>query len=79
VSSKLPSLSSRKFVSVLKKGGATLVRQGATDHAIFERVTPEHVFRTPVLMGKTELSPKYIKIVLLQLGFSDREIEALFK
>jgi len=30
-----------------------------------------------VVMGKRELSPKYMKVVLRQLGFSDEEIDAL--
>jgi hypothetical protein len=35
--------------------------------------------RAPVVMGKSELSPKYIKLVLRQLGFSDEEIDGMFK
>ena len=29
------------------------------------------------MMGKKELSPKYMKLVLRQLGFTDEEIDAL--
>jgi hypothetical protein len=31
-----------------------------------------------VVMAKGELSSKYMKLVLRQLGFTDREIDALF-
>jgi predicted RNA binding protein YcfA (HicA-like mRNA interferase family) len=72
-------LSSRKFVRLLEKNGAHFVRQRGTSHAIYERVTEEITRRTPVVMGKSELSPKYIKLVLRQLGFSDEEIDGMFK
>jgi len=29
-------------------------------------------------MAKKELSPKYMKLVLRQLGFTDEEMEAIF-
>jgi len=31
---KIPSMSSKELVKLLEKGGAVLVRQGSTDHAI---------------------------------------------
>ena len=37
----------------------------------------ERCYRAPVVMGKKEHSPKYMKLVLRQLGFTDVEIEAL--
>ena len=76
---KIPSLSSRKFVRLLEKHGAYFVRQRGTSHAIYERVTEGITRRAPVVMGKSELSPKYIKLVLRQLGFSDEEIGGMFK
>jgi len=71
---KIPPMSSEKFVRLLKRGGAVFVRQKGTSHGIFQRVKEDHVYRAPVVMGKHELSPKYIKIVFRQLGFSDEEI-----
>ena len=76
---KIPSLSSRKFVRLLEKNGAHFVRQRGTSHAIYERVWGGITWRAPVVMGKSELSPKYIKLVLRQLGFSDEEIGGMFK
>ena len=76
---KIPPLSSRKFKSLLEKNGAYLARQGKTDHAIFVRQTTENKFAAPVQMGKKELDPRYIKLVLKQLGFSTEEIKQIFK
>lgn len=76
---KLPALSSKKFKKILGKNGVYFARQGATDHAIFVRETPEKKFAAPVQMGKQELSPNYIKLVLKQLGFSNLEIYSIFR
>ncbi len=75
---KVPSLSSKKLLRLLEKNGARFVRQRGTSHAIYERVSEGEVKRAPVLTGKQELSPKYIKVVLRQLGFSNDEIRRLF-
>ncbi len=76
---KIPSLSSRKFKALLEKNGAYLKRQGPTDHAIFGRETAEEKFAAPVQMGKKELDPRYIKLVLKQLYFSNDEIKNIFR
>lgn len=49
---KMPSLSSRELVKLLEKGGAVLVRQGPTDHAIYSRIVGGRRYSTPVQMGK---------------------------
>jgi predicted RNA binding protein YcfA (HicA-like mRNA interferase family) len=72
-------MSSRKFVRLLEKHGVVFIRQQGTSHAIFERVTADKKWRAPVLMGKSELSPQYIRLVLRQLGFTKAEIETLFE
>jgi len=77
VSKKIPPMSSKKFVKLLARGGARFVRQRSTSHAIFEREKERKMYRAPVVMGKKELSPKYMKLVFRQLGFTDEEIEAL--
>jgi predicted RNA binding protein YcfA (HicA-like mRNA interferase family) len=77
VSKKIPPMSSKKFVKLLARGDARFVRQRSTSHAIFEREKDGMVYRAPVVMSKNELSPKYMKLVLRQLGFTDEEIEAL--
>ena len=48
---KLPSMSSRELVKLLQKGGATFVRQGSTDHAIFSRIVESRRYSAPVQMG----------------------------
>lgn len=72
-------MSSRKFARLLERHGAVFVRQRGTSHAIFERVAEERKWRAPVLMGKRELSPRYIRLVLRQLGFTKTEIQKMFK
>jgi predicted RNA binding protein YcfA (HicA-like mRNA interferase family) len=76
---KIPSMSSRKFMRLLGKGGATFVRQRATDHTIFERIVNGRRYAAPVLSGKRTLDPNYCKRVLRQLKFSDEEIDELLK
>ena len=74
---RIPPMSSKKFARLLTRGGAIFVRQRGTSHAIFERERGGAVYRAPVVMGKRELSPKYMKVVLRQLGFTDEEIDTL--
>jgi len=74
---KIPPMSSKKFVKLLTRGGGRFVRQKASSHAIFEREKEGKVYRAPVVMAKKELSPKYMKLVFRQLGFTDEEIDVL--
>lgn len=74
---KIPPMSSQKFVKLLNRGDARFVRQSGTSHAIFEREKDGIIYRAPVIMARSELSSKYMKLVLRQLGFTDAEIEAL--
>jgi len=76
---KMPSLSSRELVKLLEKGGAVLVRQGPTDHAIYSRIDGGRRYSAPVQMGKKTLDPIYCKRVLRQLKFTDEEIKQLLK
>ena len=75
--SNLPSLSSKKLVELLKKGGAVFVRQGATDHAIYQRIVEGKRYSAPVQMGKKSLDPIYSKRVLRQLKFTNAEIKKM--
>jgi predicted RNA binding protein YcfA (HicA-like mRNA interferase family) len=76
---KMPAMPSRQFSSLLEKGGAVLVRQGKTDHAIYSRMVQGRRFSAPVQMGKKSLDPVYCKRVLRQLNFTHEEIEDLLK
>ena len=75
----IPAMSSRKFVRLLENGGARFVRQRGTSHAIYERVVNKVKLRAPLVMGKRGLSPKYMKTVFRQLGFTDEEIDAVLE
>jgi predicted RNA binding protein YcfA (HicA-like mRNA interferase family) len=74
-----PSLSSKELTQLLKKGGAILVRQGSTDHAIYSRHVQGRRYSAPVQMGKKSLDPAYCKRIFRQLKFTDVEIEDLLK
>jgi len=70
----IPAMSSRKFVRLLERGGARFVRQKGTSHAIYERIVNDVKLRAPVVMGKRELPPKYIKTVFRQLVSQMRKL-----
>jgi predicted RNA binding protein YcfA (HicA-like mRNA interferase family) len=70
-------MSSQKLVKILNQGNARFVRQNGTSHAMFEREKDGRTYRAPVIMAKRDLSSKYVKLVLRQLGFTDAEVDAL--
>ena len=72
---KIPSMSSKKLVRLLERGGALFVRQGATDHAIYSRIVEGKRYSAPVQIGKKTLDPIYCKRVLRQLKFTNADIE----
>jgi len=74
---RLPSLSSKELVRLIEKGGATFVRQGSSDHAIYSRIVEGKRFSAPIQMGKKTLDPVYCKRVLRQLKFTDAQIDNL--
>ena len=76
---KIPSMSSKKLTKMLEKGGAALIRQGKTDHAIYSRIVKGRRYSSPVQTGKKTLDPIYCKRVFRQLKFTDEEIKNLFK
>jgi len=79
VSKKIPPMSSQRLVKLLNKGNARFVRQSGTSHAIFEREKNGTIYRAPVVMAKSELSPKYVKLALRQLGFTDEELDDIIQ
>jgi len=76
---RLPSLSSKELVRLIEKGGATFVRQGSSDHAIYSRIVEGKRFSAPIQMGKKTLDPVYCKRVLRQLNFTDAQIDNLLQ
>ncbi len=62
--SKIPSMSSKKLVRLLERGGSEFIRQGSTDHAIYARIFENKRYSAPVQVGKKSLDPIYCKRVL---------------
>jgi len=67
-------LSSFSIKAMLDSSG-----RAETSHAIFEREKNGTIYRAPVVMAKSELSPKYVKLVLRQLGFTDEELDDIIQ
>jgi predicted RNA binding protein YcfA (HicA-like mRNA interferase family) len=76
---KVPSMSSRQLIKLLEKGGAVLVRQGKTDHAIYSRMVEGNRYSAPVQMGKKTLDANYCKRVFRQLRFTDQDIQKVLR
>ena len=74
---KVPSMSCKKLVKLLEKGGAILVRQGSTDHVIYSRTIEGKRYSAPIQMGKKSLDPVYCKRAFKQIKFTNEEIEKL--
>ena len=74
---RIPSMSSRKLVGLILKGGAEFDREGKGDHRIYKRFVGNRIHKAPVLMGKRELPPEYCLIVLRQPKFTDGEMDKL--
>ena len=72
---RIPAMSSRKLVRLLRKAGADFDRWGKGDHAIYRREVKGGVRKEPVMMGKNELRPEYSLMVFRQLGMTDEEID----
>jgi len=73
----IASMSSKELVKLLEKGGASFVRQGKTDHAIYSRTLEGRRYSAPVQMGRKTLDPVYCKRLLRQLKFTDKDIAQL--
>ena len=76
---KIPAMSSRKLIKLLRNAGAVFDREGKGDHVIYRRDTNGKVMKAPVIQGKTELPPQYSLMVFKQLGLSDEEINKVLK
>ena len=73
MSGKIPPIPSSRFIKQVEQYGVAFIRQRGTSHAVYERIVNGRRFRAPIVTGK-ELSSKYMKLVLRQLGFSENEI-----
>lgn len=66
---KVPSMSSKKLIRLLEKGGAVFVRQGSTDHAIYSRVIEGKRY-----FGSCSDGEEDIRSCILQKDFETTEI-----
>jgi predicted RNA binding protein YcfA (HicA-like mRNA interferase family) len=76
---KIPAMSSKKLVKLVKNAGAYFVRHGKGDHDIYERIVGGQRHAVPIQMGKHELRPEYSLMVFRQLGMTDQEIDAVLQ
>ncbi len=76
---KIPAMSSRKLIRLVKRAGAVFDREGKGDHVIYKRAVKGRLLKAPILQGKTELPPEYCLVVFKQLGLTDKEINDLLK
>jgi len=78
--SKIPSMSSKKLIKLLKQAGAVFDREGRGDHVIYKReVGGKVLLKAPVLESKKELPPEYSLMVFKQPGITDDEINKLLE
>ncbi|MBU1967550.1 type II toxin-antitoxin system HicA family toxin [Patescibacteria group bacterium] len=76
---KIPSMSSKKLIRLVEKGGALFSREGKGDHIIYKRMVKGRLVKAPILENKQELPGIYSLVVFKQLGFSDKEIDQLLE
>ena len=74
---KIPAMSSKKLVKLVKEAGGYFVRHGKGDHDIYERMVSGQRRVAPIQAGKSELRPEYCLMVFRQLGMTDKEIDRI--
>ncbi|MEW6104386.1 MAG: type II toxin-antitoxin system HicA family toxin [bacterium] len=74
---KISSMSSKKLIRLITKGGAEFDREGKGDHIIYKRMVKGRLMKAPILENKQELPGIYCLMIFKQLGFSDGEINKL--
>jgi predicted RNA binding protein YcfA (HicA-like mRNA interferase family) len=75
----IPSLKPKELIRLLEAGGCRFYREGKGDHKLYIRFLEEKKRVVPIDMGANEFSPPYIIRIFRQFGFTDEEIEGLFK
>jgi hypothetical protein len=64
---------------LLITAGCTYYREGKGDHRLYIREVGGRKRIAPIDMGENELSPLYVLRILRQFGFTDPEIDNLFR
>ncbi len=75
----IPSLKSRQLVRLLKQAGVRFYREGKGDHSLYLRYVEGKKRVVPIDMGNREFSPPYVLRIFRQFGFSDEDINEIFK
>jgi len=75
----IPSLNPKELIRILESGGCRYLREGKGDHRLYVRYSEGKKRVVPIDMGANELSPPYVLRIFRQFGFSNDEIEALFR
>jgi predicted RNA binding protein YcfA (HicA-like mRNA interferase family) len=75
----IPSLKPKELIRILESGGCRYLREGKGDHRLYVRYSEGKRRVVPIDMGANELSPPYVLRIFRQFGFSNDEIEALFR
>jgi len=74
---KIPPMTSRELVKLVRKSGASFKRHGKGDHDIYERIVAGVRNVAPIQMGKRELRPEYCLQVFRELGITEEEINEI--
>jgi len=69
---KLPSISGKKVISVLKKAGFVQIRQKGS-HLSLQKITPDKTYKVVVPMHK-ELAKGTLLDILRQSGFTKEDL-----
>jgi predicted RNA binding protein YcfA (HicA-like mRNA interferase family) len=76
---KVPALKPRELIRLLAQAGCTFHREGKGDHRLYVRIVGGKKRIVAIDMGADELSPLYVLRILRQFGFTDSEIDHLFR
>lgn len=75
----VPSLKPKQLIKVIEQHGCEFYREGKGDHRLYMRMVKGKKRIIPIDIGAGEMSPAYVIRILRQLGFTDSEIENIFK
>ncbi len=75
----VPALKPKQLIKLLEKGGCSFYREGKGDHRLYIRNVQDQKRIVPIDMGAGEMSPAYVLRIFRQFGFTDQELEALWK
>lgn len=76
---QIPSLRTRQLIRLLELWGCRFYREGKGDHTLYVRHCMDRKRVAPIDMGQKEFSPAYVVRILRQFGFTNDEIDGMFK